>query len=164
MPVVLHWCFDHFVVLQSIGRNSFTILDPARGSRKIGRKEFGESFTGLAIAFTPGEGFVASGRPQSVVSALLREAAQSRDALAVAFAVGLFSVVPALALTGATSAFVDHVLGGAGRKRNLALHIPMEQGRQQLAFGQVAGGAKDDEIEDFDRNGSGGHILLRFRF
>ncbi len=111
MPVVLHWCFDHFVVLQSIGRNSFTILDPARGSRKIGRKEFGESFTGLAIAFTPGEGFVASGRPQSVVSALLREAAQSRDALAVAFAVGLFSVVPALALTGATSAFVDHVLG-----------------------------------------------------
>ena len=64
--------------------------------------------------------------------------------------------------------FTGHGAAGradnAGRKRNLALQIPVEKGRQQLALGQVAGGAKDDEIEDFDRNSSGGHILLRFRF
>ena len=47
---------------------------------------------------------------------------------------------------------------------NLPLHIPVEKSRQQLALGQIAGGAKDDEIEDFDRNSSRGHILLRFRF
>ena len=49
----------------------------------------------------------------------------------------------------------------AGARRNLALHIAVEKGRQQFALGQVAGGAKDDEIEDVDRNGSRGHILLQ---
>ena len=52
----------------------------------------------------------------------------------------------------------------AGGKGNLPLQIAVEKGRQQLALGQVTGGAKDDEIEDFDGNGSRGHILLRFRF
>jgi len=52
----------------------------------------------------------------------------------------------------------------ACRKRNLPLQIPMEKSRQQLALGQITGGAEDDEIEDFDRNSSRGHILLRFRF
>jgi hypothetical protein len=46
----------------------------------------------------------------------------------------------------------------------LALHIPVKKGRQQLALGQVTGGAKDDEIEDVDRNGSGGHCRVKFRF
>ncbi len=111
MPQILHWCFDHFVILEAVGRSSFTIIDPARGRMKVQRKEFGECFTGLTLAFEPNDEFEPGGQPPSITGALMREAMQSRDALAVSFASGLIGVVPALALAGATSAFVDYVLG-----------------------------------------------------
>ncbi|MEZ5775000.1 MAG: cysteine peptidase family C39 domain-containing protein [Hyphomicrobiaceae bacterium] len=111
MPLILHWCFDHFVVLEKVRGGRFTILDPARGRRVVSAREFGESFTGLAIAFSPGEEFTAGGEAPSVLRALTREALNSRDALFVSFLTGLTGVVPALAMTGATSAFVDYVLG-----------------------------------------------------
>jgi hypothetical protein len=52
----------------------------------------------------------------------------------------------------------------AGGKGNLPLQIPVKQGWEQFALGQVARGAEDDEIKDFDRNSSRSHILLQFQF
>jgi ABC-type bacteriocin/lantibiotic exporter with double-glycine peptidase domain len=111
MPQIIHWCFNHFVVLEDVGRDHFIILDPAQGRRRVDALEFGESFTGLTIALEPGPDFKREGRAPSVTGALLREAMQSRDAMALAFFSGVLAVIPGLALAGAMSAFVDHILG-----------------------------------------------------
>lgn len=111
MPQILHWCFNHFVVLEKASADSFTILDPAQGRLTLSAQEFGDCFTGLTMAFEPDEGFVKAGRRPSVAMALIREAAHSKDALGVAFATGILAVIPGLALAGATSALVNHVLG-----------------------------------------------------
>lgn len=111
MPQILHWCFNHFVVLEHVGRNGFTILDPAEGRRTLDAETFGACFTGVTMAFEPDEAFVPGGRKPSVAMALIREALASKDALVVAFVTGLLGVVPGLALAGATSALVTHVLG-----------------------------------------------------
>jgi ABC-type bacteriocin/lantibiotic exporter with double-glycine peptidase domain len=115
MPQIIHWCFNHFVVLESIGRDHFTILDPAQGQRRVSALEFGECFTGLTLAMEPGPGFQRKGGPPSVVGALMGEALRSRDAMAIALGAGVLSVVPGLALAGAMSTFVDQILG-AGQK------------------------------------------------
>ncbi len=111
LPAIIHWNFDHFVVLEKIGRSSFVILDPAQGRRKVDAGTFSDSFTGLALAFTPSADFQRGGKPPSAFRILASEAMQSGDALRVSFLSGLLGVIPALALAGTTGAFVDYVLG-----------------------------------------------------
>lgn len=39
LPCVLHWNFNHFVVLTSVGNDGATILDPAHGKRRLSMDE-----------------------------------------------------------------------------------------------------------------------------
>jgi ABC-type bacteriocin/lantibiotic exporter with double-glycine peptidase domain len=109
-PLILHWSFDHFVVLEAIRGRHFVILDPAVGRRVVDRKEFGANFTGLAIASAPNENFVKTRARQSTFKLLLKEARQSPDAVIAVGVLCLCSVVPGIALSGAIGVFVDQVL------------------------------------------------------
>ncbi|WP_430463528.1 cysteine peptidase family C39 domain-containing protein [Tabrizicola sp.] len=115
LPQIIHWCFNHFVVLEAIGRDHFVILDPAQGQRRVSALEFGESFTGLTLALEPGPEFEREGSPPAVAGTLMQEALRSPDAMAIALGTGVLTVVPGLALAGAMSTFVDQILG-AGQK------------------------------------------------
>lgn len=53
LPAILHWDLDHFVVLESVGRRSIRIIDPAFGVRQPAAQEVGESFTGVALELVP---------------------------------------------------------------------------------------------------------------
>lgn len=57
LPCILHWDMNHFVVLKKVSRNSITILDPARGERKVSMDEVDKSFTGIALELTPASDF-----------------------------------------------------------------------------------------------------------
>ncbi|MBU9828836.1 peptidase domain-containing ABC transporter [Rahnella sp. FC061912-K] len=57
VPCILHWEFNHFVVLVSVRRNHVVIHDPARGRRTINMAEVSHSFTGVALEAWPGAAF-----------------------------------------------------------------------------------------------------------
>jgi len=57
IPCILHWDFNHFVVLSKMRRSKVTVLDPAAGRREMPLSEFSEHFTGIALELTPGSGF-----------------------------------------------------------------------------------------------------------
>jgi ATP-binding cassette, subfamily B, bacterial len=57
---ILHWDFTHFVVFERLRRNSVQIVDPAVGRRRLSMEVFRRSYTGVAIAFEPGEDFQTS--------------------------------------------------------------------------------------------------------
>lgn len=57
LPCILHWEFNHFVVLKHAGRRRTTILDPARGERQISSDELSKSFTGIALEVEPSANF-----------------------------------------------------------------------------------------------------------
>jgi ABC-type bacteriocin/lantibiotic exporter with double-glycine peptidase domain len=65
-PCIIHWNFNHFVVLNGFKRDKAIINDPARGTVQVSMEEFDKSFTGICMMITPGEGFVPSGKPKSV--------------------------------------------------------------------------------------------------
>ncbi|MDX2201307.1 MAG: cysteine peptidase family C39 domain-containing protein [Hyphomicrobiaceae bacterium] len=109
LPAVLHWNFDHFVVLERVARRGYLIVDPAVGRRWVDRTELGRSFTGVVLAFAPGPGFVRSAARRSTLGQLVDEAFRSKDAIAVGGALGLLEIVPAIALAGAIGAFTDQV-------------------------------------------------------
>lgn len=49
LPAVLHWQFDHFVVVTRVNRQVITIHDPACGRRRVAMDEVSRAFTGVAI-------------------------------------------------------------------------------------------------------------------
>ncbi|WP_198432194.1 peptidase domain-containing ABC transporter [Pseudomonas tolaasii] len=53
LPCILHWNFNHFVVLREITKNHARIHDPAIGARKIALSELSNHFTGVALELTP---------------------------------------------------------------------------------------------------------------
>lgn len=57
LPCILHWDMNHFVVLKKVSKRSITILDPARGERKVPMDEVNTSFTGIALELTPTSDF-----------------------------------------------------------------------------------------------------------
>lgn len=57
LPAILHWEFNHFVVLERFDAKSATIVDPGGGSRTLTHEYLRKAFTGVALAFAPGADF-----------------------------------------------------------------------------------------------------------
>ena len=56
-PCILHWNFNHFVVLKLVSGREVLIHDPAMGERRLSLAEVGECFTGVALEMWPAPGF-----------------------------------------------------------------------------------------------------------
>ncbi|WP_349545860.1 peptidase domain-containing ABC transporter [Paraburkholderia acidicola] len=70
MPCILHWEFNHFVVLKEVRGRNAVIHDPAHGVRKLPLDVVSRSFTGVALELWP----TASFRPRASAPAVrLRE-------------------------------------------------------------------------------------------
>ena len=53
MPCIIHWDFNHFIVLESIRDGYALVNDPAAGHRVISMEELDEGFTGVVLTFSP---------------------------------------------------------------------------------------------------------------
>jgi len=56
-PCILHWNFQHFVVLNKITKTHCEIADPALGLRKLSMQQVSDAFTGVAIEMQPNTKF-----------------------------------------------------------------------------------------------------------
>lgn len=61
-PCIIHWNFNHFVVLDGFRGNKAVLSDPAKGTYTVSLKTFDESFTGICLFFEPDENFVPGGK------------------------------------------------------------------------------------------------------
>jgi ABC-type bacteriocin/lantibiotic exporter with double-glycine peptidase domain len=57
LPAILHWDFDHFLVLERIGRRRAILVDPNQGRHRIALEDLRRHYTGVAIVMVPGDGF-----------------------------------------------------------------------------------------------------------
>jgi NHLM bacteriocin system ABC transporter peptidase/ATP-binding protein len=111
-PLVIHWNFNHFVVLEGIDARQAWLNDPARGQRRVTRQEFDESFTGVALAFEPGPEFRPGGKPQGTLPRLARFLRQSKLSVLYVTLASLALVVPAIVVAAFSKVFVDEILVG----------------------------------------------------
>lgn len=107
---ILHWQFNHFVVLERCTARGVIVLDPARGRRTLDREGVRRCFTGVAIWLERGATFErrAAVRTHGIgyAARLLRERAAFARILA-ASVVGRFLALVVPILTGIV---VDHVI------------------------------------------------------
>lgn len=109
-PLIAHWDFDHFLVIEGTSSKGVQVNDPARGRWLVPWEEADRSFTGLILRVTPGPDFETGGRPPSLRSGLGWRFAGSGKGLAYLVVAGLAIAVPTLLSPMALQAFVDQFL------------------------------------------------------
>ncbi|HKP76305.1 MAG TPA: NHLP family bacteriocin export ABC transporter peptidase/permease/ATPase subunit, partial [Longimicrobiaceae bacterium] len=111
LPMIIHWNFNHFVVLEGFGRRGRVHLnDPAFGPRVITEEELDQSFTGVGLTFQPTAEFRKGGDERSLLASLGRRLTGSGAGLAFVVLAGLALVIPGLVAPTFTRVFVDDVL------------------------------------------------------
>ncbi|MBO6150948.1 MAG: NHLP family bacteriocin export ABC transporter peptidase/permease/ATPase subunit [Clostridium sp.] len=116
LPCIIHWNFNHFVVLCGFRGKYAFINDPARGELRIPFDELDHSFTGICLQIVPGPEFTPSGKPKSIMEFALKRLRGTGPAAAFvllsSLAGALFGVLnPAFARF-----FMDRLLTGENRE------------------------------------------------
>lgn len=110
MPCIIHWNFNHFVVLEGFKGNQVYINDPAVGRRRIDMTELDLAFTGVVLAMEKTDAFKKLGKKPQGLKLLLRELGQSREAVALLVIVSFALIVPGIVAAGFSKIFVDDIL------------------------------------------------------
>ena len=84
-PCIIHWNFNHFLVLDGFKGNKAVLNDPAKGCYTVPMETFDKSFTGICLMFEPSETFEPSGKPKSMLE--FAKAKMKGAGVAVAFTV-----------------------------------------------------------------------------
>ena len=113
MPCIIHWNFNHFVVLEGFRGNYAYLNDPAMGRRKITPQELDEAFTGIVLTFHPTRDFVKEKKKNSLLPLVRGRLAGQGSALAQMLLVGLLLILPGLILPILSQVFLDEILGNA---------------------------------------------------
>lgn len=93
LPAIIHLDGDHFVVLERVSRSGWVIHDPARGKRRVGRREIDERFTGIAIEILASDRVVPKARANEGTLALVRRLGRLKGFKTSFIAVLTFSAV-----------------------------------------------------------------------
>src|SRR5439155_12741919 len=115
-PMILHWNFNHFVVLEGIRKGRVHLNDPGTGPRVVTEEELDQAFTGVVLTFSPGPDFVKRGDPPSLVPALRSRLAGTKAALVFVLLAGLALVLPGMVVPVFSKVFLDSVLLGGHRE------------------------------------------------
>jgi ATP-binding cassette subfamily B protein len=110
---ILHWGFNHFLVLERITRRGVRVVDPALGRRLIPMSRFRRSYTGVAIVLEPTPDFVPGGRPRSI-RRHLRPLLRQRGLLGRVLVISVVIRALLLALPLFTAILVNQVIPQGG--------------------------------------------------
>lgn len=120
-PLVAHWRFAHFLVVEGYYPGGWYLNDPAMGPRRCDAEEFDECFTGVVLEFTPGEDFQPSGARPGVLGRLLRAAGNTGPVLGFVAFLGLLLLVPTLVSPQLVRLFGNQLAGSPGLAASVAV-------------------------------------------
>ena len=111
-PCIIHWNFNHFVVLCGFKGNTAIINDPARGTVRVSMEEFDTAFTGVCIMLSPGEQFEPSGKPQSTLDFAKKRLAGAGPAVAFVILTTILGYLFGIINPAFSRFFMDRLLTG----------------------------------------------------
>jgi ATP-binding cassette subfamily B protein RaxB len=111
LPCIIHWNFNHFVVLTHVRPGSITIHDPACGRKRITLKEASKSFTGVALELWPETTFPPPATPLRIrILDLLRNIRGFKGVLVKLFLLSLIVEFIGLLFPMVTQLVMDHII------------------------------------------------------
>ena len=111
-PCIIHWNFNHFVVLDGFKGNKAYLNDPAKGSYSVPMSTFDTSFTGICLMFEPSESFEPGGKPKSMLSFAKKRLIGAGTAVAFVILTTVISSIIGVISPAFSRIFLDRLLTG----------------------------------------------------
>ena len=111
-PCIIHWNFNHFVVLNGFKGNKAVLNDPAKGTYSVPMETFDQSFTGICLMFEPSETFEPSGKPKSVLAFAKKRLSGAGVAIAFVMLTTVISSLLGIISPAFSRVFMDRLLTG----------------------------------------------------
>ncbi len=110
-PCILHWNFQHFVVLKKVTKRYCEIADPALGLRKLTIYQVSEAFTGIAVEMQPNTKFHKANAAQKLeLGHFLSDAIGVKRQLGILFGLSLLLQLFAIAAPFYMQTVIDEVV------------------------------------------------------
>ena len=111
-PCIIHWNFNHFVVLCGFKGDKAVLNDPAQGHYTVPMEAFDKAFTGICLMFEPGEGFEPGGKPKSVLAFARQRMKGTGEAVAFTVITAVIASLIGIIQPGFSRIFLDRLLSG----------------------------------------------------
>jgi NHLM bacteriocin system ABC transporter peptidase/ATP-binding protein len=112
VPMIVHWNFNHFLVVEGFGKDKIYLNDPAVGPYTVSYEEFDHSFTGIVMVFKKEDDFIKGGEKKNMFADFRQWLHGSEGALAYIFLASLALVILGLVIPVFSRVFVDYYLVG----------------------------------------------------
>ncbi len=109
-PFIIHWSFNHFVVVEGMDEHRVYLNDPARGRRSVFYTEFSKAFTGIILLFKPGPLFKPGGIKPNIWRSLKKRLAHSKNDLIFLILASIAVTIPGMIIPGFSKIFIDDIL------------------------------------------------------
>jgi NHLM bacteriocin system ABC transporter peptidase/ATP-binding protein len=110
VPMIIHWNFNHFLVVEGFDKDKVYLNDPAEGPRTVTAEEFDGSFSGVVLTFEQTPDFKRGGEKPSLAGSLGKRLSGSQMGLVYVLLVSLLLVFPGLITPFFTKSFIDNYL------------------------------------------------------
>ena len=111
-PCIVHWNFNHFLVLNGFKGNKAYLNDPAKGNYSVSMETFDKSFTGICLMFEPGEDFQPGGKPKSMLAFAKKRLIGAGAAVAFVILTTLIASLIGIIQPAFSRIFLDRLLTG----------------------------------------------------
>ena len=111
-PMLIHWEFNHFIVLEGIDGDKVYLNDPAVGHRVIDFDDFITSYTGIALKIVPGSSFQKQGKKYNIAEVIYEKLKKDKwSTIFVTIVCGCL-ILPGLVTPILGQVFLDDILTG----------------------------------------------------
>ncbi len=111
-PCIIHWNFNHFVVLDGFKGSKAYLNDPAKGSYSVPMEIFDKSFTGICLMFEPAESFEPGGAPKSILTFAKKRLKEAETAIVFVALTTLITALLGIITPAFSRIFMDRLLTG----------------------------------------------------
>lgn len=121
LPLILHWQFNHFVVLEGFARGRARLVDPASGRMQADQEQLDRAFSGIALQFEATPSLVRRRRRSEGVAQYFQNLKDHRNAVAFVMLAGAATQLLAIVSPSLQQVLIDHVIQPVRREWLLPL-------------------------------------------
>lgn len=114
-PCIVHWEFNHFIVVDGFKGGKVYVNDPAKGAYSMSMERFDEGFTGICLMFEPSAAFEPGGKNRSVLKYAFAQLKKTRsEVVFVSLTIAITSII-GIINSGFSRVFMDRILTGLNK-------------------------------------------------
>ncbi|QHZ48131.1 peptidase domain-containing ABC transporter [Bacillus sp. NSP9.1] len=110
LPAILFWNNDHFVILEKVRKNKFTIVDPAIGRRSFTLQEVERSFSKIVLVPSPNSDFKPKEEKEHSFKFLLLSVLENKKTFILLFVLSFLTAMGTLLIPIIIQKLTDNVM------------------------------------------------------